>query len=196
MRTAKINRKTKETRINVKVNLDGKGASDINTPNGFLTHMLELLAKYSLIDMEIDAKGDTQVDLHHTVEDTGITLGKALDKALGDRKGIERYGWAMMVMDEVRCDVAIDIGGRPNLVYGVRFAGFDRKTGFDFSLIKEFMKALSDNLKATIHITRIKHSKDDSNHHIAEAVFKGLARALRQAVKITGEDIPSTKGTI
>ncbi len=196
MRTAKINRKTKETRINVKVNLDGKGASDINTPNGFLTHMLELLAKYSLIDMEIDAKGDTQVDLHHTVEDTGITLGKALDKALSDRRGIERYGWAMMVMDEVRCDVAIDIGGRPNLVYGVRFAGFDRKTGFDFSLIKEFMKALSDNLKATIHITRVKHSKDDNNHHIAEAVFKGLARALRQAVKITGEDIPSTKGTI
>jgi imidazoleglycerol-phosphate dehydratase len=180
MRTAEIKRDTKETQISVKVNLDGKGESKINTPNGFLNHMLELLSKHSGIDMEINAKGDTEVDLHHTIEDTGIALGEALNKALGDRKGIERYASIMMPMD---------------LVYKVDFpeGSYDKEQGFDFALIEEFIVALSNNLKATVHVHYFTGS---NNHHIAEAVFKGLARALKQAVKITGEDIPSTKGMI
>lgn len=159
--------------------------------------MLELLAKHSGIDISIDASGDTEVDLHHTVEDTGIVLGQALDKALGDRKGIERYGWVMMPMDEVRCDVALDIGGRSNFVFDVVFSGEDKEAGFDFSLVREFMKAISDNLKATIHFKiEEKPHTYPNDHHKSEAVFKGLARALRQAVKITADDIPSTKGVI
>ncbi|MFH1415091.1 MAG: imidazoleglycerol-phosphate dehydratase HisB [Elusimicrobiota bacterium] len=210
MRIAEINRDTNETKIRVKINLDGSGESKITTPNGFFNHMLELLSKHSGVDMDIDVKGDTEVDLHHTVEDTGIVLGEALLQALGDKKGIERYASVMMVMDEVRCDVALDLGGRPNLVYLVSVFGqisADKKSGFDYSLIKEFMKAVSDNLKATIHIHHVTADildilgADSTNynfnyHHVAEAIFKGLARTLKQAVKITGQDIPSTKGMI
>jgi imidazoleglycerol-phosphate dehydratase len=195
MRIGEVSRKTKETDITVKVNLDGNGTADINTPVGFLNHMLELLSKHSGIDISLTAKGDTEVDNHHTVEDVGISLGEALTKALGDHKGIERYGWVMMTMDECRCDVSIDLGGRANLVYNVDFSetAYDSEKGFDYKLIKEFMKALTDNLKSTLHINTV---YGDNNHHIAEAVFKGLARSLKQAVKVTGSEIPSSKGVI
>lgn len=203
MREAEVERKTKETEIYIKINLDGKGEYKIDTPNGFFNHMLELLAKHSGIDMEISVKGDTEVDLHHTVEDTGIELGKAINKALGDRKGIERYSSIMMPMDEVRVDVAIDLGGRSNLKYWVQNLDIpignqsEKDQGFDYTTIKEFMKALSDNMKSTIHVAHYIYSGESANkHHIAEAIFKGLARTLRQAVKITGKDIPSTKGII
>jgi len=200
MRSADVERKTKETEIDVSISLDSKGEYLVKTPNGFFTHMLELLSKHSGISMDISVKGDTEVDLHHTVEDTGIVLGQALASALGDRKGIERYSSVMMVMDEVRCDVAVDLGGRSNIVYRVpRLNGkFNESEGFDYSMIKEFMKALCDNLKATIHIEQHEYPEitDDNRHHIAEAVFKGLARALSKAVKITGTEIPSSKGVI
>ncbi len=201
MRQAEIKRDTKETQISVKIVLDGKGKSKIDTPNGFFNHMLELLSRHSGIDMEIDVKGDIEVDLHHTVEDTGIALGETILKALGDKKGIERYASVMMVMDEVRCDVALDIGGRGKLVYRVAELNsqYDKEGGFDYSLIKEFMEALSNNMKATLHIhhkTYAQIAESENKHHIAEAIFKGLARTLRQAVRITGEEIPSTKGII
>ncbi|MBN2406833.1 MAG: imidazoleglycerol-phosphate dehydratase HisB [Elusimicrobia bacterium] len=199
MRSAEITRNTKETQINIRVNLDGGGSSSVKTPNGFFNHMLELLSKHSGIDIDISAKGDTEVDLHHTVEDIGIVLGEALLKALDDRKGIERYGWVMMPMDEVRCDVALDLGGRSNLVYKVYFdnSADKKESDFEFVLIREFMKALSDHMKATMHFFHHSYEGEvTTNHHIAEAVFKGLARALRQAVRVTGDTIPSTKGVI
>lgn len=194
MRKAEIKRKTSETEINIKINLDGNGDYKIKTPYGFMTHMLELLSKHSGIDMSITAKGDTDVDPHHTIEDIGIGLGEAINKALGERAGIERFGWVMMPMDEVRCDVSVDLSGRSNLVYEVKFSpAWGNDDDFDYSLIKEFMKSLSENLKATIHVIL---AMGDNNHHIAESVFKGLARALRQAVKISSDDIPSTKGVL
>ncbi|MFC2091384.1 imidazoleglycerol-phosphate dehydratase HisB [Elusimicrobiota bacterium] len=200
-RIKEIQRDTTETKIRIKVNLDGKGVYNVTTPNGFFTHMLELLSKHSGIDMEIKVEGDTQVDLHHTVEDTGIVLGEALGEALGDKKGIERYASIMMVMDKVRCDVALDLGGRSNLVFYMPALMFESAfEDFDYQLVEEFMKAFSDGLKATLHISDPyaagKDPTSGNKHHLAEAVFKGLARVLKQAVKITGEDIPSTKGTI
>lgn len=201
MRTAEIKRKTGEVDIKIKVNLDGQGKYDIKTPNGFLTHMLELLSKHSCIDMEIDAKGDTEVDLHHTMEDTGIALGEAIAEALGDKKGIERYASVMMVMDEVRVDVALDIGGRGKLIYRVNQLDnqYDKEKGFDYSLIKEFIEALSTNMKVTLHInhyTPAQITQTENKHHIAEAIFKGLARSLKQAVKVISDTIPSTKGVV
>jgi imidazoleglycerol-phosphate dehydratase len=198
MRTVNLKKTTSEVDIEGRINLDGKGVYNIKTPNGFLTHMLELLSKHSGIDIQIVAKGDTGVDLHHTMEELGIELGKAFDKALGDRKGIERYSSIIMPMDKTRCDVAIDIGGRDNLVYEVKFKRpyFNPDNKFDYSLIREFMDGFAKNLKATIHIYHEKRSSEENNHHIAEAIFKGLARTLRQAVRITGEDMPSTKGVI
>lgn len=194
MRTAERERKTKETKITVKVLLDGSGKADIDTPYGFLNHMLDQLSLHSGIDIQLKAEGDTKVDPHHTVEDTAITLAQALDEALKDRASIERYGWAMLVMDEARCDVALDLGGRGYLVYNVQFpVPWDKEDDFDYSLIKEFLIAFSRNLKATIHINLI---SGENNHHIAEAIFKGLARALKQAIEVKGSGIPSTKGVI
>ncbi|MFW6134021.1 MAG: imidazoleglycerol-phosphate dehydratase HisB [Elusimicrobiota bacterium] len=195
MRKAEFERQTKETNISAKVNIDGTGEYNISTPDGFFTHMLELFSKHSKIDLELKAKGDTLVDLHHTIEDIGIVLGQTVSQALEKRKGIERYGWSIVPMDEVRCDVCVDLGGRSNLVYKVDFpkGSYDKDKGFDYTLIKEFIKALSDNLKATIHINI---AYGQNNHHIAEAIFKGLAKAVSQAVKITGDKIPSTKGTL
>ncbi len=194
IRTAEKERKTTETQICAKVNLDGEGVYKIESPLGFLNHMLEQLSKHSGIDMELKIKGDTNIDAHHTVEDTAIILGQTLNEALFDCKGIERYGAAVLVMDETRCDVALDLGGRAKLVYNVEFfTPWVQGEDFDYSLIKEFMEAFASNLKATIHINLV---YGENNHHIAEAVFKGLARALKQALKITGSAIPSTKGVV
>ena len=201
MRKAELARKTAETDIVLTLALDDKGVPEISTPVGFLSHMLELFSRHSGISLKLKVAGDIQVDAHHTVEDTGIVLGKALYDALGDKKGIVRYGSIMMVMDEVRCDVAVDLGGRANLVYNVPrldlgFSEEENGYPFDFSLIKEFMKAVSDNLKATIHIEHHSYSANENRHHVAEAVFKGFARAIAAAVQIKGEDIPSTKGVL
>ncbi|MFC2048654.1 imidazoleglycerol-phosphate dehydratase HisB [Elusimicrobiota bacterium] len=200
MRKADVERNTKETQIKIAVNLDGTGKYSVNTPNGFLTHMLELMSKHSGIDMEIEVRGDTEIDLHHTVEDTGIVLGEAVAKALGDKKGIERYASIMMPMDEVRVDVAIDLGGRCSLMYTASQLNMNneyaKEQGFDYSLIKEFMKAFSDNAQTTLHIDHKQYAPTENKHHIAEAIFKGLARTLKQAVRISGVDIPSTKGVI
>jgi len=194
MRISERQRETKETKISVKINLDGKGVFEIDTPYGFLTHMLQQLSKHSGIDMKIKATGDTEVDPHHTVEDTAIALGEALNEALGDRTGLERYGSVMLPMDETRCDVCIDLSGRAYLVYDVSFpVPWNCDEDFDYSLIKEFMKAVTENIKAAVHI---KLAYGDNNHHIAEAVFKGFARALKQAVRVSADEIPSTKGII
>lgn len=193
MRTAHKKRETRETQIDVKVTLDGDGEYSIDTPYGFFNHMLELLSKHSGIDMDIEASGDTDVDPHHTVEDVGIVLAGAIDEALGERRGIERYASIMLPMDETRCDVALDLGGRANLVYRVN-ENMKSEKKIDFTLLRSFMKAFSDNLKATIHIQLVYDEGDF--HHAAEAMFKGLARTLRKAVEVTGEDLPSSKGAI
>ncbi len=194
MRIAKVKRETAETSVEAEVNLEGMGICSVEVPSGFLKHMLELFSKHSGIDLTAKITGDTEVDMHHTTEDTAIVLGQAIKKALGNSRGIERYGWAMLVMDEARCDVAIDLSGRANIVYNVEYPGkWKGDRAFDYDLIKEFVKALANNLKATIHINRV-YGKN--NHHIAEAIFKGIAKSFKMAVEITGKDIPSTKGNI
>lgn len=193
MRTAHKKRDTRETQIDVKVNLDGKGDYSVDTPYGFFNHMLELLSKHSGIDMEIKASGDTEVDPHHTVEDVGIVLARAIDEALGDRKGIERYASIMLPMDATRCDVALDLGGRANLVYKIN-ENMKSEKKIDFTLLRSFMKAFADNLKATLHI-QLAYDEGDF-HHAAESIFKGLARSLKKAIEITGEDLPSSKGVM
>ncbi len=194
MRKAKEKRKTRETDIEVSVNLDGNGDADIKTPYGFFDHMLNQLSRHSGIDMRIRAGGDVEVDAHHSVEDTASVLGKAIDKALGERKGIERYGWAMLAMDEARCDTAVDLGGRSFLVYNVDYpVPWDPKGDFDYSLIKEFMYSFARALRATLHINL---AYGENNHHIAESVFKSLAKSIGKAVKVSGKGLPSTKGVI
>lgn len=178
MRKAKIKRKTTETDIFVELNLDGKGKYQIDTGIGFLDHMLELFSKHSLIDLKIKAKGDLNVDEHHTVEDVGICLGKALRKAMGDKKGIERYGF-LLPMDESLAEVAIDLGNRPYLIWNVIFKR--QKIGdMPTELFEDFFKALADNLQANIHIT-LRYGRNE--HHIAESIFKAFGRALRMAIK-------------
>ena len=193
-RTAKAARQTGETDIAIQVNLDGAGTADISTGVAFFDHMLTLLARHSLIDLTVKARGDLAVDAHHTVEDIGIVLGQVIAEALGDRAGIGRYGAATLPMDEALCQVALDLGGRAYLVYDARFAA-DRVGEFDIELIREFLIALTNNLKMNLHI----HVPYGANtHHIAEAIFKGLARALRAAVEPDprSKGIPSTKGKL
>lgn len=193
-RTARLSRQTGETRVELSVNLDGAGTADIETGVGFFDHMLDLLSRHSLIDLKIHAEGDLDVDQHHTVEDVGIVLGQAIEKAAGDKKGIHRYGWAIIPMDETLAQVAIDLSGRPAFVFRVPFkAG---KIGqFDVELVEEFFKALCANARMNLHI---EVPYGDNNHHIAEAIFKATARALRQAVALDPRSagIPSTKGTL
>lgn len=195
MRSAKITRKTNETDISVAVNLDGTGASSIKTGVGFFDHMLDQLARHSLIDIEIVAKGDLHIDAHHTVEDTGIALGQAVAKALGDKKGISRYASADLAMDETLSRVALDISGRPFLVWRSAFSA--PKIGeIDTELFREFFQAFAMNAGITLHAETF---YGDNNHHIAESLFKALARALRQAVEIDprrADMVPSTKGTL
>ena len=195
MRTARIERKTKETQISVEANLDGTGKSDISTGVGFLDHMLDQVARHGLIDLKISAKGDLHIDQHHTVEDTGIALGQAVRKALGDLKGITRYAEAFLPMDETLTRVAIDISGRPFLVFKTAFHA--AKIGeFDTQLAREFFQAFAMNAGVTLHVETL---YGDNDHHICESCFKGLARALRAAVAIDPRragEIPSTKGTL
>lgn len=193
-RTSRISRKTKETDVKVSVNLEGKGKYKVETGIGFLNHMLELFSKHSLIDLTVKAKGDLEIDEHHTVEDVGICLGKALRKALDDKKGIERYGF-LLPMDEALAEVAIDLGGRAYLVWN---ASFKREKIGDMptELFEDFFKSVADNLKANIHIN-VKYGRNE--HHIAESIFKSFARALRFAVsrdKRAKDLLPSTKGKL
>lgn len=195
MRTATIQRATKETSIDVTVNLDGTGEYMISTGIGFYDHMLEQLSRHSLIDMTIRTVGDLHIDQHHTVEDTGIALGEAVAKALGDKKGIRRYGDALSPMDETLTRVALDISGRPYLVFECEFSA--PKLGeMDTELFEHFFHSFSGAAGITLHVQTL-HGKN--NHHIIESAFKGLARALRAAVEIDprkADAVPSTKGML
>ena len=195
MRSAKVTRTTKETDVAVAVNLDGTGASAIGTGIGFLDHMLDLLARHSRVDLTINAKGDLHIDHHHTTEDVGIALGQAVKQALGDMKGITRYADVHVPMDEALTRVAIDISGRPFLVFRVAF-GRDKVGAFDTELVNEWFQAFAMNAGITLHVETLYGSND---HHIAESCFKGLARALRAAVTIDTRakgEVPSTKGRL
>lgn len=195
MRSAAIARKTNETEISVRVSLDGSGRAGIATGVGFLDHMLEQLARHSLIDIEARAKGDLHIDMHHTVEDVGIALGQALREALGERRGIARFADATLAMDEALTRVAIDVSGRPFLVFRVEFP--TAKIGeFDVELVREFFQAFAINAGVTLHVETLYGA---NSHHIAESCFKGVARALGRAVAIDprqGSSIPSTKGAL
>jgi imidazoleglycerol-phosphate dehydratase len=195
MRKALIARKTKETAIEVRVDLDGTGVSTISTGIGFFDHMLEQIARHSLIDIDVKAQGDLHIDHHHTVEDTGIALGQAIRQAVGDARGITRFGDALQPMDETLTRVAIDLSGRPYLVFRTTFSR--QKIGeFDTELVREFFQALATHAGMNLHVETL---YGDNNHHIAESAFKGLARALRSAVAIDprrSQDIPSTKGSL
>jgi imidazoleglycerol-phosphate dehydratase len=195
MRKGAVARKTKETDVEVAIDLDGTGASSIATGIGFLDHMLDLLARHSRIDIRVKAKGDLHIDQHHTTEDVGIALGQALKQALGEMKGIARYADVHVPMDEALTRVALDISGRPFLVFKV---GFGRaKVGpFDTELIEEWFRAFATNAGVTLHVATLYGGND---HHIAESCFKGLARALRAAVAVdqrAADEVPSTKGTL
>ncbi|MBO6900985.1 MAG: imidazoleglycerol-phosphate dehydratase HisB [Rhizobiaceae bacterium] len=194
-RRASVERKTNETAISVSVNLDGSGRSDITTGIGFFDHMLEQLSRHSLIDMEVKASGDTHIDDHHTVEDTGIAIGKALAEALAERRGVARYASLDLAMDETLTRAAIDISGRPYLVWKVAFPSPKIGT-FDTELFREFFHALAQNAGVTLHIA---NHYGDNSHHIAETCFKAAARVLRTACEIDPRQagaIPSTKGTL
>jgi len=194
-RRATVARKTKETEISVSVDLDGSGKSEIATGIGFLDHMLEQLSRHSLIDLTVKAKGDLHIDFHHTTEDTGIAIGEAVSKALGERKGINRYGDAMIPMDETLTRVALDASNRPYLIWKVNFT--KPKLGeMDTELFKEWFQAFAQNAGLTLHIENI---YGENNHHIVESCYKGVARALRAAVEIDprkSDAIPSTKGVL
>ncbi|MHB8881579.1 MAG: imidazoleglycerol-phosphate dehydratase HisB [Thermodesulfovibrionales bacterium] len=195
MRRSKIERKTKETDIAVDLNLDGGGKYSVRTSVPFLDHMLSLMAKHGLFDLTIKAKGDIEIDDHHTVEDVGIALGKALKQALGDMKGISRYGQASVPMDETLASAILDISGRPYLVYKVEFSKKSKLKEFDPDLIEDFMHGFVAHAGITLHIN-VAYGRN--THHIIEAVFKALGRALRQAVQIDPrvKGVPSTKGKL
>jgi imidazoleglycerol-phosphate dehydratase len=194
-RTAQISRSTNETKIELSLNLDGNGRANVRTGVGFFDHMLDLLSRHSLIDLTVAADGDLHVDQHHTVEDVGIVLGQAIEKALGDKRGIHRYGSATIPMDESLAAVTVDLSGRPAFVFNVRFTG-DTIGNFAVELVEEFLKALATSARMNLHVNV---AYGTNNHHIAEAVFKALARALRQAIEIDprrADDVPSTKGSL
>lgn len=194
-RTAKLERNTKETEISVEIDLDGTGAYDIDTGIGFLDHMLEQLARHSLMDIKLKAKGDLHIDAHHTAEDSGIALGQAFRQALGEKKGITRYADVNLPMDECLTRVAVDVSGRPFLVWQVEFPR-DKVGDFDTELFQEWFQAFAQNAGITCHVANL---YGDNGHHIAETCYKGLARALRQAIELDprqGGRVPSTKGTL
>jgi imidazoleglycerol-phosphate dehydratase len=194
-RTGTVDRKTKETAISVTVDLDGSGRSQIATGIGFLDHMLDQLSRHSLMDLKVEAKGDLHIDFHHTTEDTGICIGEAVAKALGDRTGIRRWGEATVPMDETLTRVALDASNRPYLIWKVNFS--KPKLGeMDTELFKEWFQAFAQNAGLTLHIENL---YGENNHHIVESCFKGLARALRQAIEIDprkSDAVPSTKGVL
>jgi imidazoleglycerol-phosphate dehydratase len=195
MRSCKHERKTKETQISLELNLDGTGKYEISTGIGFLDHMLEQLSRHSLMDLKLTAKGDLHIDNHHTTEDTGIAIGEAFAKALGERKGIVRYGAVTIPMDETLTHVALDLSGRPYFVWNVEFS--KPKLGdMDTELFREWFQAFAFAAGATLHI---KNEYGVNNHHIVESCYKGLARSLRVAIDIDprkSDEIPSTKGTL
>lgn len=195
MREAHIKRRTKETDISVRLNIDGKGSYDIDTSIPFLDHMLTLMCKHGLFDMDITAKGDIEIDDHHTIEDVGIVLGKTFKQSLGDMKGISRYGYASVPMDETLVNVSIDISGRPYLVYNVEFPKRAKIKEFDPDLIEDFFHAFVSNAAVTLHINLL---YGRNIHHIIEAVFKAFGRALRQSAAIDPKikGLPTTKGRL
>ena len=195
MRKAVVERTTKETRVTAEVNLDGTGKYQVGTGIGFLDHMLEQLSRHSLIDLTLQAEGDLHIDFHHTTEDTGITIGQAVAEALGDRRGIRRFGSATIPMDETLTQVSVDVSNRPYLVWRVEFSR--QKLGeMDTELFKEWFQAFAQNAGITLHV---ENAYGQNNHHIVESCYKGLARALRDAIehdsRIAGE-VPSTKGVL
>ncbi len=194
MRTAKIVRNTKETQITLSLNLDGSGEGEIETGIGFFNHMLELFKKHALVDLTVKATGDLDVDYHHTVEDVGLALGAALNEALGDRKGLTRYGFASIPMDEALCETSLDLGGRPFLVMQCAMKHMFVKD-FEVKLLEEFFRAVSVEARANIHLRQI---YGDETHHVCEGFFKSFARALRAAKMIDPNEkgIPSSKGVI
>ena len=195
MRIASVERKTKETSISVEVNLDGTGKYNIQTGIGFLDHMLEQVSKHSLIDLTVKAKGDLYIDLHHTTEDTGIAIGEAVLKALGEKKGIKRYAHALIPMDETLSRIALDVSGRPYLVWNVKLK-VEKLGEMDTELFKEWFQGFAQAAGITLHVENI---YGDNSHHIIESCYKGLAKALRSAFEIDlrqKDSIPSTKGTI
>ncbi|HUK59953.1 MAG TPA: imidazoleglycerol-phosphate dehydratase HisB [Stellaceae bacterium] len=195
LRTARIERKTRETAITAVVDLDGTGAFEVATGIGFLDHMLQQLSRHSLIDLTVEAAGDLHIDFHHTTEDTGYAVGEAVAKALGDRRGIARWGDALIPMDETLTRVALDMSARPYLVWKVNFSR--PKLGeMDTELFKEWFQAFAQSSGATLHVENL---YGENNHHIVESCYKGLARALRQAVAIDprrADEVPSTKGVL
>lgn len=195
MRTAKIERNTSETKISVEINLDGTGLYDNQTGIGFFDHMLDQLARHALIDMKVRAEGDLHIDDHHTVEDVGIALGKALTQAMGDKTGINRYGSCLLPMDDTLVRAALDLSGRPYLVWKVEFTAPVIKT-FDTELVREFFTAFATHGGITLHVEKL---DGINSHHIAEAAFKAVARALRVALETDlrkADAVPSTKGTL
>lgn len=194
MRNAKVERNTRETQIQLELNLDGSGEGTIETGIGFFDHMLELLKKHALIDLSVKVVGDLKVDYHHTVEDTGLVLGQALNEALGDRKGIVRYGFASIPMDESLCETSLDLGGRPFLVMSSPMKHMMVRD-FEVKLVEEFFRAVSVESRANIHLRQI---YGDEAHHVCEGFFKSFARALRQAKAIDPleKGVPSSKGVI
>jgi imidazoleglycerol-phosphate dehydratase len=194
-RSATVSRSTKETAIEVSVNLDGTGKYDVSTGIGFFDHMLEQLSRHSLIDIKVRAKGDLHIDDHHTAEDTGIALGQAISKALGERRGIARYASIDLAMDGTLTKAAVDVSGRPFLVWNVNFTSPKIGT-FDTELVREFFQALAQNAGITLHVM---NHYFDNNHHLAETCFKSVARALRAAIESDPRQkdaVPSTKGTL
>ena len=195
MRRATVTRKTNETDVALTVSLDGTGTSRIETGIGFLDHMLDLFGRHALFDLDVKAVGDLQVDDHHTAEDTGIALGQAFAQALGDKRGIRRYASLHLPMDEALTRVAIDLSGRPFLVFRTTFPT-DKIGTFDTELVREFFQAFASHAGATLHVETLYGT---NSHHIAESCFKGVARALREAVSVDGregERVPSTKGAL
>ena len=194
MRTAKIERNTKETKVSVELNLDGTGDGVVETGIGFFDHMLELLKKHALVDLTVRASGDLKVDYHHTVEDVGLVFGKALDQALGDRVGLVRYGFASIPMDEALCETSLDLGGRPFLGMQCAMKHMFVKD-FEVKLVEEFFRAVSVEARANIHLRQI---YGDEAHHVCEGLFKSFARALRAAKAIDPleKGVPSSKGVI
>ncbi|MEE2654965.1 MAG: imidazoleglycerol-phosphate dehydratase HisB [Pseudomonadota bacterium] len=195
MRKGNVSRKTNETSIDVRVNLDGSGDYDVSTGIGFLDHMLEQLSRHSLVDLYVRAKGDLHIDFHHTTEDTGIAIGQAVSKALGNRAGIMRFGSAYIPMDETLSRVALDISARPYLIWRVQFS--KPKLGdMDTELFKEWFQAFAQSAGITLHVENL---YGENNHHVVESCFKGLARSLRAAIEIdtrASDVVPSTKGAL
>ncbi|PIW50591.1 MAG: imidazoleglycerol-phosphate dehydratase HisB [Zetaproteobacteria bacterium CG12_big_fil_rev_8_21_14_0_65_54_13] len=193
-RTARIERKTNETQITLELNLEGTGKAELNSSIPFLDHMLDQIARHGLIDLKVEANGDREIDDHHTVEDIGICLGEALRQAVGDKKGIVRYGHAYVPLDEALSRVVLDFSGRPGLEYHIDFPK-ETVGGFDIDLFKEFFQAVSNHARITLHIDNL---RGGNNHHIIETVFKAFGRALRMAIEADPRQsgVPSTKGAL